>query len=321
MIRETGTALTGIALRTGRRLPIARDLLGPGPRLELDGRVVFVTGAARGLGAEVARQAHARGAHVSLVGRTLDPLERFAAELGDRAAAFEADVSDLGALERAAAGTVERFGGIDVVVANAGVGPPPDTILTIEPAAFERTVDIDLLGQWRTLRATLPAIIERRGHILVIASIYAFFNGVFNASYAASKAGIEQLTRAARVELAHHGATAGVAYLGFVETDLVADAFADAHVAEVRRTLPAFITRPMPLPDAGAVLIGGIESRAARVAAPRWVMPMLAVRGLATALMDEVLLANHRLSDAISRAETAKLDPAPPENPTHSGAT
>src|SRR5207245_10473754 len=124
-----------------------------------------------------------------------------------------------GAARWAADGTVERFGGIDVVVANAGIAPPSDTMLTIDPYAFERTVDIDLLGQWRTIRATLPAVIERQGHILVVASIYAFFNGALNASYAASKAGIEQLTRAIRVELVHHGATAGVAYLGFVETD------------------------------------------------------------------------------------------------------
>ena len=91
-----------------------------------------------------------------------------------------------------------------MVVANAGVAPPSDTVASIEPAEFERTIDIDLLGQWRTIRATLPEVTERQGHILVIGSIYAFFNGVLNASYAASKAGVEQLIRAVRVELAPH---------------------------------------------------------------------------------------------------------------------
>jgi NAD(P)-dependent dehydrogenase (short-subunit alcohol dehydrogenase family) len=140
-----------LVARTGRdaarRVPGARVVLGRAPRLELDGRVVFITGAARGLGAEVAQQAHAHGAQVSLVGRRLAPLEDLAARLGERAAAFEADVSDFDAIRRAARETVARFGGIDVVVANAGVAPPSETVLTIDPDEFERIVDIDLLGQ------------------------------------------------------------------------------------------------------------------------------------------------------------------------------
>ena len=217
MIEDTARALSAAGMSAARALPVAGRVFGAAPRLELAGRVVFVTGAARGIGAEVARQAHARGARVALVGRRLKPLQQLAAQLGEGAAAFEADVRDLDALQRAADATVARFGGIDVVIANAGVAPPSEPILTIDPAEFERTVDIDLLGQWRTVRATLPAVIERRGHILVVASIYSFVNGALNASYAASKAGVEQLTRALRVELAHHGATAGVGYLGFVE--------------------------------------------------------------------------------------------------------
>jgi len=110
-----------LVARTGRnaagRVPVAGALFGRAPRLELDCRVVFI--AARGLGAEVAQQAHARGAHVSPVSRRLVPLEQLAARLGERAAAFEADASDFDALQRAAQATVARFGGIDVVVANA----------------------------------------------------------------------------------------------------------------------------------------------------------------------------------------------------------
>jgi NAD(P)-dependent dehydrogenase (short-subunit alcohol dehydrogenase family) len=157
--------------------------------------------------------------------------------------------------------------------------------------------------QWRTIRATLPAVIVRHGHILIVASIYAFSNGALNASYAASKAGIEQLGRAARVELAHHGATAGVAYLGFVETDLAADGFAQQQVEEARKAMPAFFTTAIPVQDAGAALIDGIQRRAARVGALGWVLPMLAFRGLVTTVMDEYLVHNRRLNDAIRRAE------------------
>jgi NAD(P)-dependent dehydrogenase (short-subunit alcohol dehydrogenase family) len=301
-IEDTVRALGAVGVSAARALPIAGRVFGA-PRLDLDGRVVFITGAARGIGAEVARQAHARGAQVALIGRTLEPLQLVAAELGEGAAAFQADVSDLDALQRAADDTVARFGGIDIVIANAGVAPPSEPILTIDPAEFERTVDIDLLGQWRTIRATLPAVIERRGHILVVASIYSFVNGALNASYAASKAGVDQLTRALRVELAHHDATAGVAYLGFVETDLVGDVFAQQQIAEARSIAPAFVTKPIPVGQAGRTLIDGIESRSATVAAPGWIRPLLPLRGIAATLMDEFMLASPALSRAISRAE------------------
>jgi NAD(P)-dependent dehydrogenase (short-subunit alcohol dehydrogenase family) len=302
-IEDTARALGAAGLSAARALPIAGRAFGGAPRLELEGRVVFVTGAARGIGAEVARQAHARGARVALVGRRLKPLQQLAAQLGEGVAAFEADVRDLGALQGAADATVARFGGIDVVIANAGIAPPSEPILTIDPGEFERTVNIDLLGQWRTVRATLPAVIERRGHILVVASIYAFVNGALNASYAASKAGVDQLTRALRVEVAHHDATAGVAYLGFVETDLVGDVFAQQQVAEARAIMPSFATRPIPVTRAGRTLVDGIESRAATVAAPSWIRPLLPLRGLAGPLMDEFMVANPGLSRAISRAE------------------
>ena len=307
MLLSATTALVKAAARQAAAIPPLGPAVVGDRREPLGGRVLFITGAARGLGAELARQAHAERAQVALVGRRLEPLQALAAELGeDRAAAFPADVTDLAALKRAADGCAERFGRIDVVVANAGIAPPSDTILTIDPAAFEHTVDVDLLGQWRTMRATLPHLVNSRGHILVVASIYAFFNGAMNASYAASKAGIEQLTRAARVELAHHGATAGIAYLGFVQTALAADVFAQQSVAEARKAVPAFLTAPIPVEQAAAALIDGIQRRASRVGAPGWVLPMLAVRGIATTLMDTVLLNNSRLSAAIARAEANK---------------
>lgn len=303
MIEESLRSVAGAGTQLLRTLPLVGGLLGGPAPLDLNGRVVFVTGAARGLGAEIARQSHAKGAYVAVVGRRLDPLQELADELGERAAAFQADVTDFAALQRAARDAARQFGGIDVVVANAGVAPPSDTVASIEPAEFERTVDIDLLGQWRTIRATLPEVTERQGHILVVGSIYAFFNGVLNASYAASKAGVEQLVRAVRVELAHHGATAGLAYLGFIDTDLAADAFAQGHIGDVRKALPGFVTHPMPVTDAAAAVIKGIERRTPRVTAPAWVSPMLTSRGITTTLMDELALHHPGVARAISRVE------------------
>src|SRR4051794_18871037 len=133
-------------------------------RTPLTGRVALVTGAARGIGAGSARALAQRGARVSLVGLEPGELARRAEEIGGDAAWFEADVTDRSALDAAVAGTVERFGGIDIVVANAGV-TPIGTVATLPPDAFERTIEVNLLGVYRTVHATLPHLLARRGYI------------------------------------------------------------------------------------------------------------------------------------------------------------
>jgi uncharacterized protein YbjT (DUF2867 family) len=102
-------------------------------------------------------------------------------------------VTDTPALEAAVAAGAERFGGIDVAVANAGIAPQARTMRVYEPELFEKVLDVNLVGAWRTVRACLPHVIERRGHVLFISSIYAFINGLFVTPYAASKAGVERL--------------------------------------------------------------------------------------------------------------------------------
>lgn len=271
------------------------------PRYSIEGKTVLITGAARGIGAHTARRLHDRGANVSLVGIEPDLLAELTEELGQGAAYFHADVTDTTDLVRAAEGTARTFGGIDVVIANAGIAPPTTTVAAIESPEFERTLEVNLLGVWRTVHATLPYVIERRGHVTLIASIYAFLNGSLNASYAVSKAGVEQLGRALRVELADTGATAGIAYFGFVETDMVRSAFAQPTAAALRSALPAFISKPMPLPYAVDKLIDGIEHRRAWVAAPPWVTLGLLGRG-ASALLDRYLARNRRIQEAIAIA-------------------
>src|SRR3954447_6212593 len=135
---------------------------------DLTGRAVLVTGAARGIGAETARRLAARGARVALVGLGPAELERVAGDCPG-AVFFEADVTDRDALAAAVEGTVAAFGGIDVVIANAGIGTV-GFARSIDPAAFERVLEVNLLGVWRTVRACLPHVIERRGYVLTIAS-------------------------------------------------------------------------------------------------------------------------------------------------------
>ena len=190
------------------------------PTYTIAGKTVLITGAAGGIGAAAARALQARGANVVLADLGPGAVSALARELGgDRALALTVDVTDTAALADAVDRTVDRFGSLDVVFANAGIAAdPPATIATIDEATFERVVEVDLLGVWRTVRAALPYIIAARGHVLVTASVYAYVNGMANAPYAVSKAGVEQLGRALRTELAIHGATAGVLYPGWVQT-------------------------------------------------------------------------------------------------------
>ncbi|HSI79181.1 MAG TPA: short-chain dehydrogenase/reductase [Solirubrobacterales bacterium] len=270
---------------------------------EISGRVALITGGARGIGLDTARRAARDGMRVALVDIDGELAAREAESIGvDRAVGIAADVTDRDAVERAVAETVARFGGVDALIANAGVSPPPASMLNVDEAEFARTVEIDLHGVWNTVRAGLPEIVERRGYVLVVASIYAAINGVLAAPYAISKAGVEQLGRALRVELAPHGASAGVAYFGFIDTALVRDAFSQPAHAALRAAIPGWVTRPVPVGRAGAAMLRGIERRSARVSAPWWVAWLLALRGLIGPL-DRRLARDARVASAIALAE------------------
>ena len=143
-----------------------------GATYSLQGKTVLITGAARGIGADAARRVAARGARVSLVGLEPEELERVARDCGNGALHFEADVTDPASLQAAVDATVSEAGGIDVVVANAGIaGGGPMTHM--DEATFGRVIDVNVVGTWRTLRMCLPHVIERRGYLLPIASLAA----------------------------------------------------------------------------------------------------------------------------------------------------
>lgn len=249
------------------------------------GRTVLVTGAARGIGAESARHLASRGARLSLVGLEPEELERVAAQCGPEAAAFEADVTDADALERVVEATVERFGGIDVVMANAGISGA-GMVRSIDPQAFERTIEVNLLGVWRTVRACLPQVIERRGYVLVVASLAAAIHSAGMAAYAASKAGAEAFADSLRLEVEHLGVDVGVGYLSWIDTALVAGADAHPAMGFARAKLPGPFGKTYPLSMAGQTIADGIERRRRWVLVPGWIRALLLLRGLALPLFD-----------------------------------
>jgi NAD(P)-dependent dehydrogenase (short-subunit alcohol dehydrogenase family) len=253
----------------------------------LNGKVALVTGAARGIGFETARQMHTRGASVAVLDLDADEAGEAAVRIGPRAIGIAADVTDHGAMQAAGAETVEKFGGLDVAVANAGIAQKQfATVRSISGEEWERVFEVDLLGVWRTVRAALPQIVARRGQMVVVSSVYAFANGMGNTPYAVAKAGVESLGRALRVKLAPHGASATVAYFGWVDTKLVQDAFDQPDGGRIRELSPDFLLKRITPAEAGAGLVRGIEERAPRVFVPKWWRYVSAFRGLINPLLD-----------------------------------
>jgi NAD(P)-dependent dehydrogenase (short-subunit alcohol dehydrogenase family) len=246
----------------------------------LSGKVVLVTGPARGIGAEVSRQLAAKGARLSLVGREPERLAALAAELGAGHAWFEADVTDQAALERAVAGTVEALGGIDVVVANAGIAAN-GTVAVAPVEDLVRVIDVNLSGVVRTVSATLPHVTERRGYYLLVSSAAALAPLPGISTYAASKIGVEHFGNVLRLEVAHKGVRVGVAHPCWIDTDMVRDPRRELKSFDrMLRTLPGPFGSITPVQACAAALVEGIERRKRKVFVPRSLGPLAAVRQL-----------------------------------------
>ncbi|HYJ00094.1 MAG TPA: SDR family oxidoreductase [Thermoleophilaceae bacterium] len=256
------------------------------PSWQLPGKTVLITGAARGIGAESARRLAARGMRVSLVGLEPEELAKVAADCGPDAVWFEADVTDRDQLQAAVDETVERLGGIDAVIANAGIAIGGPTRLA-DPESFERVIEVNLLGVYRTVHACLPQIVERQGYVLIVASMAAIFHAPGMAAYSASKAGVEALGNSLRGELAHHGARVGVGYFSWIDTEMVRGADRHPALGSMRSKLPAAVRKTYPVSDVGDAVVAGFEARSRWVGVPapliRFVLPL---RGLMTRLTE-----------------------------------
>jgi NAD(P)-dependent dehydrogenase (short-subunit alcohol dehydrogenase family) len=248
------------------------------------GTVVLITGAARGIGAATARVLAARGATLSLVGLEPDLLSSLAAELGPQHTWHLADVRDSAALDAAVAATVQASGGIDVVLANAGV-VNYGTVRVGDPEEFARTVDINLTGVYRTVHAALPHVIERKGYVLVVASAASFPALPGLAAYAASKAGVESLTNALRLEVAHFGVGVGCAHPSWIDTDLVRNAERDLpSFRRMRAKLPWPVNSTTTVETCAGEMADAIDRRATRLFIPRGVAVLRWLRS--TPLLD-----------------------------------
>jgi NAD(P)-dependent dehydrogenase (short-subunit alcohol dehydrogenase family) len=173
--------------------------------VDLSGKVAFVTGGGTGIGAAIAVAYAAAGAATVVIGRRPDPLESVVAQVeaaGGQALAVTADVTDLEATTAAAGRALERYGRLDLVVANAGAAPPLGPVLDMTSVAWDEIVALNLTGVWNTAKATVPALVDAGGGaFIVIGSGAGRANSGGLGAYSAAKAGASALTRVLAAEL------------------------------------------------------------------------------------------------------------------------
>ncbi|MGH3520169.1 MAG: SDR family oxidoreductase [Haloechinothrix sp.] len=238
--------------------------------VDLGGKVVLITGAARGIGAGLAQRLADRGAKVALVGLEPDEQAKVARKIGTNATSWEADVTNWRELETATAAVVEKCGGIDIVIANAGIATT-GFARSVDPMAYEKVFEVDLLGVWRTFRVTMPHVIERKGYLLAISSLGAITHAPGMANYCAAKAGVEAFCNSLRVELRHLGVRVGVAHPSWIRTDLVESADAHPVFGKLRTGMPGIFGKTYPLTFAVDKLEKGILKQKRTIHVPRWV--------------------------------------------------
>lgn len=189
----------------------------------LDGKVALVTGAARGQGAAEARLFAAEGAGVVL-GDVLDEEGRsVAAEIGDGAVYCHLDVTSEADWESAVSGAIEQFGGVDILVSNAGISPMPRAIVETDPGDFRRVLDINLIGAFLGIHAAAPHMGAdgRNGSIVLISSVNGFVGAGGIAGYVTSKFGLRGLAKVAALELGRRNIRVNSVHPGPIDTPMV----------------------------------------------------------------------------------------------------
>jgi NAD(P)-dependent dehydrogenase (short-subunit alcohol dehydrogenase family) len=260
--------------------------------------VAVVTGAAHGIGLETARRLAATH-RVALLDLDEAGASAAAQGIGGDALAVACDVTDPGSLALAERTVLDACGGVDVVIANAGIAVS-GTLRHLDPAVLDVQLRVNLSGAWRSIHAFLPSVIERRGYVLGVASLAAIVPSPGLGAYSASKAGLDALLHVLRQELHHLGVGVGVAYFAFIDTDMVRGAEREhPDFARMRAEQRGPVAKVLPVGEAADAIVRGVAERSAQVVAPRWVAPLGRLRGLVAPL---AALQGRRMAAIVDRA-------------------
>ena len=272
---------------------------------DLRGRRVLITGAARGIGSGLADLLTAHGAHVALLG--LEP-ELLAQVAGRNHAPWrECDVSDPAAVHRAIEELVDDLGGLDVVVANAGIARQLP-VIGGQPGVMEAHLRVNTLGVFYTLRSAGPHISHPGGYALATASLAAAVHLPLLSAYSASKAAVEAIGNTFRQEVKPSGARVGVAYYAELDTDMTSRGF-DTTAAD---RLGGTVSGVAPLETGLRALERGIARRSRRIVAPGWAKTIVPLRHVAQRVIELKPLPHLMESLEIARSERVDYTTAQP---------
>jgi NAD(P)-dependent dehydrogenase (short-subunit alcohol dehydrogenase family) len=278
--------------------------------MTLDSKRVLITGAARGIGALTAKRLHDRGARVALLGLEPELLEAVAADCGG-APWFECDVAGREQVDGAVAAAVERLGGLDVAIANAGIGAQMP-LIGGDAAIWDATIAVNLQGTYNLIRAAGPHVSHPDGYFLVTASLAAAVHLPLMSAYCASKAAVESLGDSLRMELAPSGARAGVAYYAELDTDMTSRGFGTKAASK----MPIGGHGHLPVAPVGPAIDAierGIARRSRRIVSPRWVAAALPVRMAVQRLAERQVRGRIGSALEIARTEEPPLTTPQPE--------
>lgn len=271
-------------------------------RYDLTGRTVVVTGGTGGFARALAPALHARGAKVALLDLDGEQAAAAAAAVGppDVSLGLRADVCDLAGLETAMQRVAETFGRVDVVVANAGLGETSALLAEDDPAVWERTVDVNLNGVYRTFRAASPHVVKTRGYLLATSSMAAFVHAPLQGAYTATKAGVWALCDSWRLEVRHLGVAVGSLHPTFFRTPMTDRVQASPAGHRLWDGNSRGIWKMIDIDVVVSRTVRGIERRAAHIVAPGALrLPALAP-GVMQAVVERIGFRGNAIEEAIA---------------------
>ncbi|RNI21414.1 SDR family NAD(P)-dependent oxidoreductase [Flexivirga caeni] len=272
---------------------------------------VLITGAARGIGAALAKRLAERGARVAVAGLEPELLETVAREIDGPWR--QVDVADRTQVDAVTSELVGELGGLDIVVANAGIARQLP-IVGGDPEVMERTLAVNTLGTYYTLRAAAPHVAHPGGYLLATSSLAAAVHAPLMGAYSASKAAVEAIGNTLRWELHGTGARVGVAYYAELDTDMTSRGFGTRAGSALLggRTSVTVVT---PLSAAINALDRGIARRSRMIWAPWWIAPLLPGRMIAQRIAELKPMPDLQRALQLARDEETDFTTAQPNSP------
>lgn len=272
---------------------------------DLRDKVVLITGGTGGIGSAAARELLRRGAKVAIADLAAQTPKIAAGMSPASAIGVVADVRDPESLDVAVDTVVDRFGRLDIAIANAGILARSGTLRTTPAAAVESLLAVNVTGVVNTVQAALGQVIAQRGQVALISSVFAFVNGMGTIPYAMTKAAVEQLGRGLRVELANHGVSTLTAYFSMVETPMITEGLdGDPLVDQLLATMPPAMLKRIAPETAATALVDGLARRSPTVFTPsRW-KPLSMLRGLVNPMLDSRMSRDLRTQSALSALDS-----------------